>query len=184
MSATANFKKLVKGEVLSEQQFYRVIAVEGTRVTLKNDHGTQISVDSGYVNSCLLSAAQFSETKMVSRTEAATIFLSSTGVAITVNFNKQVKDADVVTEIMTAYEGSTPKQMETAVKKAVKKALSGEERTMTGYYHGAPNEFGRVNFVDMEVEREKGKDYDNRLRQVDPRTLNWFIVRGIKYTVK
>lgn len=184
MSTTANSKKLVKGEVLSEQQFYRVEVISGDKIQIRNDHGTLITVDAGYVNACLTSASQFTDTKAVSKTEAATVFLASTGVAITVNFNKQVKEADVIKEIMGAYEDSTPKGMETAVKKAVKKALGGEERTMTGYYHGAPNEFGRVNFVDMEVAQEKGKDYDTRLRQVDPRTLNWFIVRGVKYTVK
>jgi hypothetical protein len=46
------------------------------------------------------------------------------------------------------------------------------------------NELGRVQFIDMEEEKTPGKDYDSRQRQVDPRSINWFISRGIKYTVK
>ncbi len=111
------------------------------------------------------------------------MFIGNPGVAITVNFNKQVKDADVVKEVMDAYSGSTPKVFEVALKKAVKSALTGVERTMIGRHYGDMNEFGRVNFIDMEETRTPGS-YDNRLRQVDPRGLNWFICRGIKYTVK
>lgn len=180
---SAKFSKLTEGEVLSEQQFYTVIKKTSDKVQLRNDHNENIVVTADYVNKCLTSASQNDSSKTVSKTEAAVIFLSSAGVAMTVNFNKQVKEADVVKEIMEAYEGSTPKAMLTAVNKAVKKALQGVERTMIGRHYGEPNEFGRVNFIDMEQEKTAG-DYDKRLRQVDPRTINWFIVRGVKYTVK
>lgn len=179
-----NFKKLKTGNVLSEQQFYTVEKIVGEKVQLKNDFGTAIVVDKGYVESCLQSADQYTEERKVNKTEAAALFLAHSGVAITVNFNKQVKDTDVVKEIMTAYEGSTPKGMEIAVKKAVKEALTGVERTMVGRHYGELNELGRVQFVDMEEAKTAGKDYDTRLRLVDPRGINWFISRGIKYTVK
>lgn len=178
------FKSLKTNEVLSEQQFYKVVKTSGDKVQLKNDNGEMIVVDSKYVESCLTSAQQYSSEKTVNKTEAAAIFISQAGVAITVNFNKQVKEADVVKEIMTTYEGSAPKVFEAAVKKAVKNALSGIERTMVGRHYGDMNELGRINFIDMEEEKTPGKDYDSRLRQVDPRSINWFICRGVKYNVK
>lgn len=179
-----NFKNLKKGEVLSETQFYSVVKVQGEKVQLKNDTGTDIVVDSKYVETCLTSANQYKNEKTVNMTEAAAVFINSTNVAVTVNFNKQVKESDVVAEIMTAYEGSTIKAMETAVKKAVKSALVGTERTMVGRHYGGLNELGRVQFTDMEADKTPGKDYDSRLRLVDPRTINWFISRGTKYNVK
>jgi hypothetical protein len=37
----------------------------------------------------------------------------------------------------------------------------------------------------MEVDKDTTKaDYDSRTRQVDPRTINWMIVRGVKYKIK
>lgn len=179
-----SFPKLRQGEVLSEQQFYTVKKIVGNKVQLENDNKENIVVTSDYAESCLISAAQFKEEKAVTKTEAASIFLSQAGTAITVNFNKQVKEADVVKDIMTTYESSTPKVFETAVKKAVKDALVGTERTMVGRHYGELNELGRVQFIDMEEQKAAGKDYDSRLRQVDPRSINWFISRGVKYTVK
>lgn len=179
-----NYKNLKPGEILSEQQFYKVVKTSGNKVQLKNDNGEDIVVDDKYVESCLTSAVQYKDEKTITMTEAAAQFISHTGVAITVNFNTKVKETDVVKEIMTAYEGSTNKGMETAVKKAVKNAMVGTERTMSGRHYGAMNELGRIQFTDMEAEKTPGKEYDSRLRLVDPRTINWFISRGTKYTVK
>lgn len=178
------FGKLKVGSKLSEVQYYSVDKIKGDKVQLRNDMGEHIVVDSKYVESCITSADQFTETKNVTKTEAANILLSNPGVVMTICFNKQVKEADVVKEIMEAYEGSTVKTMESAIKKAVKHAITGVERVMVGRHFGELNELGRVNFVDMEEEKDMSKAYDNRIRQVDPRTVNWLIVRNVKYTVK
>jgi hypothetical protein len=179
-----NFKQLKKGDVLSETQFYTVEAINADKVQLKNDQGTNIVVDKNYAESCLLSANQFTKDVTVNKTEAAAKFLANPDVAITVNFNKQVKEADVVKEIMDTYGNSTPKEFETKLKKTIKTGLVGEARTMVGRHNGELNDLGRVNFIDMEEKRDASKDYDTRTRLVDPRGINWFIVKGIKYIVK
>lgn len=183
MSKTTNFSKLKKGEVLSEQQFYTVEVIKGDKVQLRNDFGDPIVVTKDYAEKLLTSASQFSKEEKVTKTEAAAMFIGNPGIAITVNFNKQVKEADVVKEVMDAYSGTAPKVFEAALKKAIKKALTGVERTMVGRHYGDMNEFGRINFVDMEEKKTPG-GYDTRLRQVDPRGINWFICKGVKYTVK
>ena len=119
-----DFKQLKKGDVLSESQFYTVQLIKGDKVQIRNDHGTDVVVDKSYVEKCLLSANQFTKQVSLNKTEAAAKFLQSSGVAITVDFNTQVKEADVVAEIMAAHEGSTPKNFEAAVKKAIKTDLS------------------------------------------------------------
>lgn len=178
------FSAINESTKLSETQYYKVAKIQGERLQLVNDYGENIIVSKQYAESCLVTADQFSEQKQVNKTEAAAIFLANPSIVMTVNFNKQVKVADVEKEIMEAYDSSTPKLFETAMKKAVKRGLSGEERTIVGRHYGGQNEFGRVNFIDMNLEKDESKDYDTRIRQVDPRTINYLIVNNVKHTVK
>lgn len=181
----SKFKNLKVKEVLSEQSFYTVEKIQGNKVQLKTDSGQMIVVDEGYVDSFLTSANQFSKEEKVSKTELTEIFLSFPRTAITVNFNKQVKEADVAKEIQEAYENSNPKEFSTKMKQALKKGLAGEARTMIGRHFGTQDEFGRVQFIDMSIDRDFSKPtYDNRQRQVDTRTLNWAIINDVKYVVK
>jgi hypothetical protein len=179
-----NFSKLKVGDVISETQYYKVVKIAGDRTQLKNDLGEDIILNKSYLEDCVDVADQYTEEKVVSRTEATQMFLSHPYTAMTVNFNKQVKKEDVVKEIMEAYENSTPKEFNTKAKAAVAKGLGGEERTMVGRHYGHQDEFGRINFIDMNIVKDETKDYDTRYRLVDPRTINWLIVKGVKYKVK
>lgn len=181
------FKNLKIGEVLSETQFYKVEKVVGNKVQLKTDDGQSIVVDSVYVDNLLDSASQFDKVEKITRTELTEKFLASTRIAMTVNFNKQVKPADVKAAIVDLYPNKGGKLMsESDFKKAVAKAidLKGEERTMIGRHYGVQDSNGRVSFVDMEVTKGTNPAHDARLRLVDPRTLNWAIVNKVKYEVK
>ena len=185
------FKNLTVGEVLSETQYYKVEKMSGDKVQLVNDNGERIVVNAEYVDGQLSSANQFSKEQKVTRTEMADIMLNNARTAITVNYNKQVKESDVAAElekeVANAYNTSTPSEVGAKIKKAVKasikKSMQGVERTMIGIHYGSVNEFGRLQFIDMEEEVKPG-GYDNRLKQVDPRTLNWLIVNDIKYVIK
>lgn len=172
------FRDLAVGEKLSETQYYTVVKIAGNKVQLKNQSNNDIVVDNGYVENCLVSGKQYEKEEKISKTDLTNLFLSNPNTVFTVSFNKQVKEADVTKEIMDSYEGATPKTMETAIKKAVKKALNGEERVLVGYHTGNQDEFGRIQAVDMDITT----GMPNRL--VDPRNLNYLILKGIKYTVK
>lgn len=180
----SKFKNLKVSEKLSETQYYSVVKIVGDKVQLNNESGESIIVDSKYVDSCLFSASQFTETKNVNKTEMAALFINNPSVVMTVNFNKQVKEADVVTELMSTYENSTPAKIQQEFKKTIKKALEGVERTMVGFHSGNVDDFGRTHFIDMNVEKEIGKTYDTRNRLVDSRTINFLVLRGIKYIIK
>lgn len=174
-----------KGNILSESQFYIVDSVKADgSVVVVDDNNQKIQLSKEYAAKMLMSAHTFAKEEKVNKTELAEIFMANPRVAMTVCFYKQVKEADVTAEIMKAYEGSTIKTMEAAIKKAVKKGLEGEERVMIGRHHGTQDEFGRVNFVDMEVQKDATKAYDNRFRLVDPRTLQYVIVNNVKYSLK
>ena len=59
----------------------------------------------------------------------------------------------------------------------------GSPRTLRGYMVTRETGMGRSQVVDLDIKRGEG-DYDNRLRQVDHRTLQSLIVGGVKYIKK
>jgi hypothetical protein len=66
---------------------------------------------------------------------------------------------------------------------------NGDERILTGYVIGAEVVLGRTIAIDIEKPKKirKGKDdkeYDERQRLVDHRTLKWLIYKNVKYSVK
>lgn len=176
---------ITKGQILSESQFYLVEEVKSNgNIIVKDDNGTKVELSKEYADKMLSSAHSFTKEEKVNKTDIANLFLSNSRVAMTVCFNKQVKEADVVAEITKAISNATLAEMEKAIKKGVKKAIIGEERIMIGRHYGASDEFGRIHFVDMEITKDLTKNYDIRMRLVDPRTINWLIVNNIKYSLK
>jgi hypothetical protein len=173
-----SFKTLKPGQVLSETQYYIVEKISGKKAQLKTDSGESVILDEGYIDKCTSSAHEYSSTKRVSRTEMANIFMSNANTAMTVSFNKQVKSTEAASFLLK-YRYSS----EAEFKKKVKEALEGEERTMIGRHSGSVDEFGRIRFVDMEVEKTAG-DYDSRFRLVDPRSINYLIVQNTRYETK
>lgn len=179
----SRFEALQEGEVLSETQYYKVVRKKDDKVQLQNDSGELIIVDKEYVNGCLDSGEQFKEERIVNRTEITNILLSNPYTAMTVNYNKKVDEKEVLKQLMETHQNTAPKDVEKTFKATLKKALEGEERKIVGRHSGNQDEFGRIQFVDMNIEK-KESGYDNRVRLVDPRTTNWIIVKNVKYRVK
>lgn len=184
------FTELKVGEKLSETQYYTVVKVGKTKVQLKTDLGEDIVVEKPIVENQLVSASQYQTDQALSRTEMAALFIASPGVAMTVNFNTQVKEKDALDQLYELYPNkggrlSSEADFKKKAKEVISSVITGKERTMVGRHYGSVNEFGRVSFIDMEIEKDKSKaDYDSRMRQVDPRTINWMIIRGVKYKTK
>lgn len=188
---TTVFSNLNKKTKLSETQFYSVKSINRNDVDLVNDYGEEITLTKEYVEQLLVSSDQFGETKKMSRTDMINLLHTSTNVICTVNFNKKVDEKEVLKQLNDLYPNKGGKilsqaDFEKAVKKNLSDALTGEERTMVGRHYGRTDEFGRIKFIDMEAPGayDEVKDADSRQRLVDPRTINWFILRGVKYEVK
>lgn len=180
-----NFLSLKPDEVLSETQFYKVVKVQDNKVQLRNENNEDIVVDENYVNNCLISASQWNNTVKFTKTELINLFLSSVNKAITVNFNKQVKEKDAKLALYNLYSTkSTEKDFKSKVDNILSSVITGEERTMVGRHYGKVDEFGRIQFIDMNITPTIGVGYDSRQRLVDTRTINYLIVEGIKYELK
>ena len=181
---TDKFDKLHKGSVLSETQYYVVDEVKGRKTRLLTDNGEAVVVDSEYVNRCLTLADDVAEEKTVTRTELTQLFLSHPYTAMTVNYNKKVDPKSVLKQLMDTHQNTAPKDVEKSFKKTLTAALEGEERTAQGRHNASVDEFGRVSFIDMGKTRGDNPEHDGRLIKVDPRTLNWAIIKGVRYSAK
>lgn len=169
--------EIKEGLILSETQFYKVAKVVGDKVQLTNDEGTNIVVDKNYIEKCTNSADNVVKTEKVNKTQLAEKFLSSSRTALTVCYTKQVDPKDVASKIV----GITT---EAQAKVVAKSLVQGEERVMKGRHYHSVDDFGRVHFIDMEIEKDSSKSYDVRQRLVDPRDIKWLIVDNVKYVRK
>lgn len=167
----------------SEIQYYTQTSVSDKgRVEVVNEDGHKIALSQKYVEDCLVSADGYSKEEKMTRTQLAEKFIASTRMVMTVCYNKQVKQADIKDKL-ASLDGVSSVAFKKEIAKLSKTLLDGEERIMIGRHYGHLNDFGRIDFIDMEAEKGSGA-FDGRLRQVDPRTINWLIVDGVKYVQK
>lgn len=172
------------GDIYSEISFYKIKEINNDKILVELDNGKVATIGIAYLKNFLISASDFIETKTVTRTEIADIFIKNSRIAMTVCFHKQINKDSIVKEVLEKIQNCTVKSLESEIKKIITKTIDGEIRTIKGRHYGIMNNFGRVDFVDMEIQKDFSLSYDNRFRQVDPRTIEWLIVNGIKYVVK
>lgn len=172
-----------KVSFLSETQYYEVLSIERDTIKVLNERGFDFSASHAIVEEGMFSSDQFAETVEVTRTQLIEILGSVGDTVFTVSFNK-MPTADSINEaIESLNKGSILPVKE--MKKRVKEAFKGEERILVGYLISTETGFGRSMVIDLEIKRDLSKpDYDNRIRQVDHRSLNWLIHKNTKYIVK
>ena len=171
----AKFKDIKIGTKASEVQYYTVEKIKGDQIQLINEAGQRIVLNDKYVEECLTCADQFSSTEKITKTALAEKFLSSVNTVMTVNFTKQLTEEGVIETLRTA-RGTD--------KEKAKKILAGEERTLTGRLVSPElNDLGYASVIDMEIPKSDGA-YDKRLRNINPRNINWLVVNNTKYQAK
>jgi len=178
-----NVEKIKVGEYLAEIQYYQVVKVNPKTIKVVSDKGVESNIDKDLVLE-MYSASQYQIEKSITRTEVNNILANIGQQIFTVNFNKQVKQDDIKNKLLTAIkdeEGNplTYEQIEKNLKTISKELNKGEERTLIGYLLEINNEMGRSSAIDLEIERGQ-----NRLRQIDHRTINYLIFKNTKYLVK
>ena len=186
---------LKKGSVLSELQFYRFQSVDKTGlVTVLTDDDQEVTLSSKYVEQLLTSADSFGKEEDKTMTELAELFISSPRVAMTVAYKtkdeeKKKKDyetekAELIQKIANATVGNLPGLLNDFIENPLTKVIPGTIRVMKGRHYGKMNELGRITFIDMEETKNVNKGYDSRTRLVDPRTISYLIIEGVKYNLK
>ncbi|WP_373478321.1 hypothetical protein [Geminocystis sp.] len=183
LKGNLNVEKIEVGEHLAEIQYYQVVKVNSKTIKVVSDKGVESNIDKDLVLE-MYSASQYQIEKYITRTEVNNILANIGQQIFTVNFNKQVKQDDIKNKLLTAIkdeEGNplTYEQIEKNLKKISKELNKGEERTLIGYLLEINNEMGRSSAIDLEIERGQ-----NRLRQIDHRTINYLIFKNTKYLVR
>ena len=184
MSPQVNTKKidiaqLKVGDYLSETQYYQVTSITSDSVGVKNERGLTFNVDLDIVEEGMRSASQYKVEKQVTRTEICEYLASAGNNVFTINFDKQVKvkdSADKINELLANVDNYKTKK---SITEFTKDLLTGENRTLVGYLINSEPMTGRSTVIDLEVAIDK-----HRLRQVDHRSIQWMILKNVKYIVK
>lgn len=189
-----NIRKLVPGSILSETSFFIVKGVKPNAIAVVDDYGNDIDIGNEYVEKILSSADIYDKEEKKTMTELADILINSPRIAMTVAFfkkdvaksktayNKEVQEA--IDKVRNANLSVVEGMLRNLVENPISKVIPGELRVMKGRHYGSIDDLGRIQFVDMEQTKETGKDYDTRLRQIDPRTIQYIIVGGTKFLLK
>jgi hypothetical protein len=178
----SNARKLSTGDHWSRNSYGRIVAVHQDEIIVENDQGTRWAIDPPLFEAEFTTADQFTETKKVTRTEMVQKIVSSARVAMTIYFRKQADPKDLKAVVKTLLDGvgkgaSVPNDR--ALGKLLKDATAGAERTMIGRHFGTTDEFGRIQFLDVE-----GASSGVGLKTVDPRTVEWAVIENVRYELK
>lgn len=180
------------GTIFSETNFLVVKEVTEQGITAANcsDLTKEVVIPHDYIsqqydsfNFCDLYETEAS----LSLTEADEYILKSPNKCMTICYDKkpvvlsdqqyQKEKEDRMAYLKTLKGSALTKGVQDVIDNPVLKVLPGEERIIKGYHMGKNNTLGRLNFFDLEISDK------NKFRQVDLRTVKYFIVDGIKYNV-
>ena len=184
MTNNINIDKLKVGDYLSETQYYKILKINSKTVALINEKGIKYNFEKELIVEAMHSASLYEIEKKVNRTEINEILQQAGNNIFTVNFHKQVKEKDIKEKLVDTIKDEdgnllNSEDIEKKLKKISKELTKGEERTLIGYLVELNSQMGRSLVIDMEIAPEQ-----NRIRQIDHRTINWLILNNTKYIVK
>lgn len=171
--------QLKQGDYISRRQYLRVTGLSDGRVSVRTDSGFEFNATEAIASETMLTCDQFSREEKVSATELVEKLIHSNGDIFTVNFHKQANEKTVVSTLQSA---TVEELSDARSRKALAKRLKvGEERTLIGYLLETEPMLGRSKVIDLE-QAFAGEGWAQRL--VDHRTINWIILRNVKYVRK
>ena len=172
----SKFSELSVGDRLSETQHYTVIALSQSAATLRNERGFEYDATTSVVEEGMYTGGQFESEERVNRTRLIEILEGSADTVFQVNFNKKPTHSTVSEKLSSVNVGTLADT--TALRQLAASMLLGEERTLVGYLVHTEPKLGRSQVVDLEVEQGQ-----HALRLVDHRTINWLILKNVKYVI-
>jgi len=186
--------QLKKGSILSETSFFVVKEVNKNDITVTDDFGNEVNISNPYVEKVVNSADLYEKEEKKTMTELADILINSPRIAMTVAFFKKdvaktqkaykAEKEEAIKKVQEASLANAAKLLEDLIDNPISKVIPGELRVMKGRHYGQVDDLGRVHFVDMEQDKGTKADSDARMRQIDPRTVQYIIVAGTKFSLK
>jgi hypothetical protein len=173
--------QIEKGTKFSRISYGTIVQASRHEITVRNEEGKEWTITPELVAAEFYTPDQYLDVQELSRTEMVKAIVGNPHIVMTVNFNKQADAKDLrtaVTELLDDERAGRTRLGPRKLANFLKAATTGQERTLVGRHYGKADEFGRIQFVDMEVES------GHNLRQVDPRTVQWAIFGNVKYVLK
>lgn len=182
-TSSCDLAKVQIDEILAVTYYAKVKKISGEVLTLVDlERDTEFNISGKALVESMNSANQYSTEIKTTITKVVNILLHSRGNVFTVSYNKKVTEDDINGALSKINKGKILSNKE--IRESVKDAYKGEERLLTGFLVGTETELGRSKAVDLNIKLDADKEYDNRVRQIDHRTINWLIVNNVKYIVK
>lgn len=180
------YSKIKKGDFYSRISYGQVIGKVGNMLKLKNESGKEWDIEASIVEGEFYICNQYENLEEVTKTEMAKVLLQHPRMVMTVRFTKKLDMDWLRDRVDNLY---TESQTKRAFRDMMIDYIScgmfdGEERSIIGYHYGKLDDLGYLPFVELEVEKDLTKDYDNRTKRVSINTLKEMIVCGVKYTLK
>jgi hypothetical protein len=175
----SNARKLTAGDHWSRNSYGRIISSNQNEVIVENDQGTRWAIDPPLFEAEFNTADQFIETKLVTRTEMVNKITSSARIAMTIFFRKKPEHKELVDTVEQLLTSNAKALSRRQLSAKLKEATAGAERIMVGRHFGTTDEFGRIQFLDVE-----GSGSGIGLKTVDPRTIDWCIIENVRYEIK
>jgi hypothetical protein len=177
-----NKKQLRPGSKLSRISFMTVKQMDMNGCEVENEDGFKWWISKNIVEEECYSV-DFTDTQKVSKTALAELLMGARDAIVMVQFNKQPTPKTIREQL-----SSLAMMPVLSANKELGKLLKGESRNMIGYVVGSEPVLGRTMMIDLELPKDiqltADGEYDNRLRQVDHRTLNWVVYKNVKYVCK
>lgn len=166
-------------KVWSRVSFGKILSATSQPVHVQNEAGLDWLISRDIFDKEFTVADEFTSEGETNRTEIQKKILEYPRTAMTIAFRKKVEPKHVIDAVKDYILETDPKDLPRYknLGKAIRTAMKGEERIMKGRHHGHFDSHGRLRVVDMEDPKRIEKS-------VDLRTVEWAIVKGVKYVVK
>lgn len=177
---TCDTGRLKVGDKWSRISYGEISGITRDGIIVKNEQGLEWSIAPSVFEKEFSTPDQFTKVVEVTRSDMVTTIVGSTRTVMTVNYKKKPDPKvlkEKVIELLDDEKGGRKRPGTVKLGQILRVATAGEERTMIGRHFGQQDEYGRIQFTDMEAAGV-------RLRQVDPRTVEWAIIGNVKYVLK
>jgi hypothetical protein len=169
-------KGIVKeGELLSEQQYYKVLSVNDGVAKVENARGMKLDVGLDVIAEGMSSSDAYEETVTLNRTELVSVLKNAGSSVFTVKYTKAV-DVKVLREMFNN-SGTNVKS-----DASMKRLLQGEERELRGRLMSNESVFGYISVEDLDV-RFSDKD-SHSIRRVNESTIISIVLENTLYIVR
>lgn len=164
-------KKLAVGNWFSHTRYFKVTDIHGAEVTTESQ-GEYVNIERQLLDNParfgFYNASTFEKEEKLALTKIVEILQKANNTAFTVNFNCKVNEKDIAEKLKSA-----TKQDHEKSKHFAQELLKGRETSIVGRLAHSENNLGRSGVVVLEG--------NSPFAQVDHRTINSLIFKGVKY---